>query len=115
MDKILLTMDSTQAYMLTNGIKKYHYCTRACKIDSTAFIYVKHPINKVIGKCVIVDVIKNTPDNIWMVTSPQSGFTKNQFDSLYKNRTSAVALEIKDIKLYKYPKRSEDCKFNMIL
>ncbi len=39
-----------------------------------------------------------------MITSPQSGFTKDRFDLLYKNRTSAVALEIKDIKLYKYPK-----------
>lgn len=115
MGKILLTMDSIQVYMLINGIKKYHYSFRACKTDSKAFIYVKHPTNKIIGKCVISDVMKNKPDNIWILTSQLSGLTKDQFDTLYKNRTSAVALEIKDIKLYKTPKRAEDYKFNIIL
>ncbi len=67
------------------------------------YVYASSPICRIIGEFLLGDVLKGSPDMIWLQTSNHAGITKKYFDEYYYNNKIAFALEIKSFKSYDEP------------
>lgn len=85
--------------------KRYEYrkAVFAQPVDKV-YIYASSPISKVVGEFQPVDVLKGTPQDIWEKTKKYSGIKKEWYDQYFSGRTTAYAIEIKNLQIYKEPK-----------
>ena len=104
MCKMLLSINPCHVNNIMAGIKHYEFRKRKCKkIVDTIIIYATSPIMKVVGEAEVIDIIEDTPKNVWNVTSDYSGISKSFFDKYYKGRKKAVAYKLGKVKKYEKP------------
>lgn len=109
MCKMLLSINPEHVENILSGEKKYEFrkvkCTR--EIDKIV-IYSTYPVKKVIGEVDVEEILFDTIDKIWNITSEFSGITKDFYDTYYKNKEKAVAFKLGKIKKYKKALTLED-------
>jgi predicted transcriptional regulator len=109
MNAIILSINPIHADNIFNGTKKYEFRKVRCKEDiSKIIIYSTSPIMKVVGEAEVEKVLKQPPEALWKITSKQAGIDKEFFDEYYRNRSFAVAYELKNIKQYSEEKALSD-------
>ncbi len=86
---------------IKTGKKRYEYRKSVFKRPvQKVYIYASAPVSKIIGEFEPVDIIMGDPEDVWKKTKAFSGITKMFFDSYYKGRNMAFALEIKNLRIY---------------
>lgn len=105
MCKILLSVNPEHVDNIMLGLKKYEFrkVQTKEKVDKI-IIYSTYPVMKVVGEAEVVDVIVDSPEEVWDETAQYSGITKQFFDKYFLNREKAVAYKLGHIKKYKKPK-----------
>lgn len=107
--KILISINPEHVKNIVNGTKKFEYRKIAAKQDvSSIIIYETTPIKRVVAEAEIIEVLMNTPEELWKQTSEASGISKEFFDSYFDGREVAYAYKLGEIKVYKQPKYLSD-------
>ncbi len=106
MCKILMSINPEYVDEILSGRKKYEYRKIKAKRNNIdkMIIYSTYPIMKVVAEVVIKNIIEETPDALWEMTKHKSGITKEFYNSYYKDRKTAIAYELGEIKKYDIPK-----------
>lgn len=109
MCKMLLSINPEHVENILSGEKKYEFrkvkCTR--EIDKIV-IYSTYPVKKVIGEVDVEEILFDTIDKIWNITSEFAGISKDFYDAYYENKEKAVAFKLGKIKKYKKALTLED-------
>jgi predicted transcriptional regulator len=87
------------------GKKLYEYRKAIFKQPvEKVYIYVSAPVSKVVGEFQPVEVIQGTPEEVWQQTQDYAGIRKEWYDLYYQGKTTAYAIAIQNLKIYKTPK-----------
>lgn len=68
------------------------------------YIYASAPVSKVVGEFQPVEVIQGTAEEVWQQTQDFAGIRKEWYDLYYQGKTTAYAIAIQNLKIYKTPK-----------
>lgn len=104
MCRILLSINPQYVESIMSGTKRYEFRKVKCKekVDKI-IIYSTYPVMKVVGEAEVLDVLVNSPEEVWKKTSSFSGITKEFFDSYFSGHQKAVAYKLGKVKKYKKP------------
>ena len=105
MRTILMPIKPIYVNEILNGNKKYEYRKIKAKKDNIdkMIIYATSPIKKVVGEATIINILEDTPENIWKKTQKYSGIEKKFYNSYYKNKNIAIAYQLENIIKYDKP------------
>lgn len=102
MCKILLSINPEHVENILNGNKQFEFRKIKCKSDvDKIIIYSTSPVMRVVGEVDVLEVIVDTPGEIWEITSEFAGITKRFFDKYFENKEKAVAYRLGKVKKYK--------------
>ena len=116
MCKILMPINPEYVDEILSGNKKYEYRKTKAKrknIDKIV-IYSTSPIMRVVAEVDIEGIIEDSPEKLWEQTKKYSGITKDFYSKYYKNKESAVAYKLGNIKVYDKPKKLCDIGINYV-
>ena len=112
-NKVLMPIKPKYANQILDGTKKFEY--RKSKIRKnnvhSIIIYATAPVKKVIGEVEILDIIEDTPENIWNQTHEHGGIAKEDYDKYFKGKNIAVAYVLGKTK--RYSKEKTLAKFDI--
>lgn len=109
MCKILLSINPEHVEKMLDGTKMYEFRRVKCKREVTKIvIYCTSPVMKVVAEATVDDVLEDTPDEIWNMTSDAAGIDKTYFDSYYSGRKKAIAFRIGCLQKYERPRCLSD-------
>lgn len=103
--KVLLSIKPEFVEKIFSGEKKFEYRKSVFKqqdID-TVVIYSTMPVGMIVGEFKFKMIHSNTPKIIWKETKQYSGITKEFFYDYFKNKNTAFAIEIEQVRKYKKP------------
>lgn len=106
---MLLSINPTHVKNIMEGSKQYEFRKVRCRepIDKIV-IYATYPIMQVVGEVDVLDIIVDSPEQIWNLTANFSGISKCFFDKYYENKEKAVAYKLGEVKKYKKPLHLSD-------
>ena len=106
---MLLSINPEHVENILNGNKQFEFRKIKCKssVDKIV-IYSTSPVMRVVGEVEILEVIVDTPDEVWELTGEFSGITKHFFDMYFENKEKAVAYRLGKVKKYKEPLKLMD-------
>ena len=116
MCRILMPINPEYVDEILAGRKKYEYRKIKAKrknIDKMV-IYSTSPIMRVVAEVDVEGIIEASPEKLWEQTKEYSGITKDFYSKYYKNKESAVAYKLGNIKLYDKPKKLCDIGINYV-
>ena len=116
MCKILMPINPEYVDEILMGNKKYEYRKIKAKrrnIDKMV-ISSTSPIMRVVAEVDIEEIIEDSPEKLWEQTKEHSGVTKDFYSKYYKNKESAIAYKLGNIKVYDKPKKLCDIGINYI-
>lgn len=115
MSTILMPINPKYVDEILSRKKKYEYRTIMPKKDiNKMVIYSTYPIKKVVAEVEILEVLVDTPKNIWDKTKNYSGISKTSYYEYYKNKKNAIAYKLGNILIYDNPKDLVDIGINYI-
>ena len=115
MTKMILPIYPEYIDLIIKGKKKYEFRKFTCRKEvKTILLYATHPIKAIVGEAKILDIIKNTPENVWKITKKFAGMSKEDFDVYYRDKNVAIAYELGNIKIYKTPKSLKDFNLDIV-
>ena len=107
--RILISINPEHVKNIVNGTKKFEYRKIAAKQDiSSIIIYETTPIKRVVAEAEIIEVLENSPEELWKQTRDASGISKEFFDRYFNGREVAYAYKLGEIKVYEQPKPLSD-------
>lgn len=103
--KVLLSIKPEFVERIFSGEKKFEYRRKIFKRNGIEriIIYSTMPEGKIVGEFSISEIHNSSPDLIWNKTKSHSGVNKNFYDSYFKDRSDAYAIEISDVVKYDTP------------
>jgi len=104
MCRILLSINPEYVDKILVQTKRFEYRKNRCKSNvDTIVIYSTFPVMRIVAAVEVLDVIEDTPRNVWKQTKDFSGISKEFFDAYFKGRQKAVAYKLGKVKKYKKP------------
>ena len=102
MCNILISIKPEYVEKILNGSKKYEYRkVKPRRTDiSKLIIYSTSPVMRVVGEVEVLEIIEDTPKQLWSVTKHESGIKKSFYDSYYKSRKNACAFKLGKVVVY---------------
>lgn len=116
MCKILMPINPEYVEKILSGDKKYEYRKIKAKrknIDKM-IIYSTSPVMKVVAEVEIEEILEESPKMLWEQTKEKSGITEEFYNKYYKNKDTAVAYKLGNIKVYKKQKRLNEIGINYV-
>ncbi|MBD9423089.1 ASCH domain-containing protein [Achromobacter sp. ACM04] len=103
--KVLLSIKPEYAEKILNGEKKFEFRKSVFKDPKvrTVVIYATMPVGKIIGEFDIKSVLSECPDDLWHRTKDFAGITRKFFDQYFFGRSTAYAIEVKEVRKYRTP------------
>lgn len=105
MCNMLISINPEHVENIFNGSKKYEYRKVKCKqnIDKM-IIYSTSPVMKVVGEADVEKILEDSPVSIWEETKLYSGIDLKFYQKYFKDRSTAIAYKLTNIKKYNVPK-----------
>ena len=69
---------------------------------------------KVVAEVDVEEIIEETPEKMWELTKNYSGITEDFYYKYYKNKKSAIAYKLGNVKKYKEPKNLSEIGIDFI-
>ncbi|AVA23956.1 ASCH domain-containing protein [Rhizobium sp. NXC24] len=103
--KVLLSIKPEFAEKIFEGTKRFEFrkSIYRSKDVKTVVVYVTRPIGQIIGEFDVEEILCETPDELWALTSDFSGISKHFFDEYFSGRTRSFALAVGDVRRYDSP------------
>lgn len=110
MCKVLMSIKPEYAMQILNGTKTFEY--RKCKfrrenVDAIV-IYVTAPVMKVMGEVEVLDILEDSPENIWKETYKKGGINKKAYDHYFKGKKKAIAYVLGKVQSYENALKLKD-------
>jgi len=113
MNAILLSINPEHVENIFNGTKKYEFRKIRCKRSVLKIlIYSTYPVMRVVGEAAIKDILEDTPEGLWNMTSEHAGIDREFFDDYFEGREKAIAYELDEIMRYEQMKELSDLGLN---
>ena len=116
MCKILMPINPCYVEEILAGRKKYEYRKIKAKKNNInkIIIYSTSPVMKVVAEVDVEEIIEETPEKMWELTKNYSGITEDFYYKYYKNKKSAIAYKLGNVKKYKEPKNLSEIGIDFI-
>jgi len=103
--KILLSIKPEFVKEIFMGNKKFEYRKSIFKNNKVrdVIIYATMPVGRIVGEFSIEKILEDVPSKLWEDTSSESGISKTFFDTYFKGRKKAYALQIGKLIEYENP------------
>ena len=113
---ILMPINPQYVDEILAGRKKYEYRKIKAKRKNVdkMIIYSTSPIMKVVAEVDVKEILEETPEKLWEITKSESGITKSFYNKYYKNKDTAIAYKLGEIKFYNEPKELNDIGINYV-
>jgi predicted transcriptional regulator len=109
MSKVLMSIKPEYVNKILSGQKRFEFRKRQCaKEIDTIIIYETAPIQLVVAEVEVVQIIKNSPQQLWEQTKNLAGVEKNFFNQYYYGANIAIAYELGNVTRYDPPRTLED-------
>ncbi len=101
---VILSIKPEYIQKILEGRKKYEFRkTKFRKEIDEVFVYATKPIQKIVFKFRVGEIIVDTPENLWENLKDFSGLTEQEFFSYFRNKNEGIAIEIKEIQKFAPP------------
>ena len=97
---VLLSIRPEYAKKIFDGTKTVELrrtCPRVTKND-LILVYVSSPVKALVGFLKVSHIIKETPENLWLLVGPYAGVSKLEFDNYYSGAAIGFALSINRVR-----------------
>lgn len=113
---ILMPINPQYVDEILAGRKKYEYRKIKAKRKNVdkMIIYSTSPIMKVVAEVDVKEILEESPEKLWEITKSESGITKSFYNKYYKNKDTAIAYKLGEIKIYNEPKELHDIGINCV-
>lgn len=113
---ILMPINPQYVDEILAGRKKYEYRKIKAKRKNVdkMIIYSTYPIMKVVAEVDVKEILEEAPEKLWEITKSESGITKSFYNKYYKNKDTAIAYKLGEIKIYNEPKELNDIGINYV-
>ncbi|MTK06519.1 MAG: ASCH domain-containing protein [Hungatella sp.] len=102
--KALLSIKPVFVEEIMAGNKRFEYRKRIFKQDvDSVVIYASMPVGKIVGEFKIGEIINKSPKDVWQETKDYSGISYRFFQSYFKGKKEAYAIQIKEFVPYDIP------------
>lgn len=114
MCKVLMPIKPQYAMKILSGEKTFEYRKNKFKRENvdSIIIYVTSPVMKVLGEVQLIDVLEDSPINIWDITFKRGGIDKINYERYYSGKSKAFAYVLGEVKAYKKAKTLKDYGIN---
>lgn len=113
MSNIILSIHPRFVEKIISGEKRYEFRKVKAKLPpEKIIIYSTSPVSQVIGEAEVEDILIDTPDNLWSITSGYSGIDETFFLDYFKNKQEAIAYQLKNVTVYPKPKELKEYGIN---
>lgn len=108
--KVLLSIKPEFVEKIFAGTKKYEFRKSLFKKYDIKYIviYASAPVKRVVGEFEIDDILSDDVNIIWERTKKHSGITKTFYNSYFKRKKIANAIQIGHLTKYEIPKTLSD-------
>ena len=112
--KVLLSIKPEFVEKIFAGTKKYEFRKSLFRRRDVKFvvIYASAPIKRVVGEFEIDEILSDDVDTIWERTKMYSGISKEFYNSYFKNRKTANAIQIGHLIRYEKTKPLSEYHIN---
>ncbi|MEK5056047.1 ASCH domain-containing protein [Niallia sp. FSL K6-0212] len=105
MSKIILSIHPHHVEKIISGEKRFEFRKVKAKIPpEKIIIYSTSPVSQVVGEAEVEDILIDTPEKLWKLTSIYSGIDKKFYEKYYQDKQKAVAYQLKNVTVYPEPK-----------
>lgn len=110
MCKVLMSIKPEYAMQILNGTKTFEYRKSKFKRENVdaIVIYVTAPVMKVMGEVELLDILEDSPENIWNETYKKGGINKKAYDNYFKGKKKAVAYVLGKVESYENALKLKD-------
>ena len=109
MCKMLLSINPQHVENILNGQKKFEFRKVRCRADvDNIVIYATSPIMQIVGEAVVIEIIQDSLDVVWEITSEYAGISRCFYDEYYQGKDKAVAYKLGKVKRYERPLQLSD-------
>lgn len=99
---VILSIKPIYAEAIMAGTKKVEFRKKIFKRDvEKIFIYSSMPKKMIIGYFTILDIVEDTPSNIWKEFKEVGGISEKDFFEYYKNTEKAFSIKIDKVVKFK--------------
>ena len=108
--KVLLSIKPEFVEKIFAGTKKYEFRKSLFKRSDVKYvvIYASAPIKRVVGEFEIDDILSDDVETVWEQTKMYSGISKSFYNSYFRNRKTANAIQIGNLIKYEETKLLSD-------
>jgi predicted transcriptional regulator len=109
MCNIILSIHPNFVEKIISGEKRYEFRKVKTKLPpDKIIIYSTSPISQVIGEADVENILIDTPEKLWEKTSNYSGIDESFYQEYFKDKKHAIAYQLKNVTVYKRPKKLLD-------
>lgn len=109
MCKMLLSIHPKHVDNILNGKKKFEFRKIRCREEvDKIIIYATSPVMQIVGEADVLEVLEDSPEVIWKMTSQFAGVSKPFYDIYYQGKEKAVAYRLGQVKRYQSPLQLSD-------
>ena len=103
--KVLLAINPEHVANILAGCKFYEFRKRGAKrkIDSM-LIYETAPRQKVVAEVEVLDMLEDSPEQLWLLTREGAGISKEFYDEYFCGREVAFAYKLGRVHIFDTPK-----------
>jgi len=111
--KILLSIKPPYVKNILNQKKRFEYRKTSPQRDiDTIVIYSTYPDMKVVGEVKVIELLSDTPENLWKLTQQYAGISNKAYMNYFSNKKIAYAYKLGDVLIFDTPKTLADYGLN---
>jgi len=106
---MLLSINPQHVENILNGQKKFEFRKVRCRADvDNIVLYATSPIMQIVGEADVIEIIQDSLDVVWEITSEYAGISRRFYDEYYQGKDKAVAYKLGKVKRYERPLQLSD-------
>jgi len=110
---VLLSIKPKYVEEIKNGNKKYEFRKSLCSAKNRKklekiFIYSSAPVQKIVARFIIEEILEDHPKSLWNKCKDESGIDQVEFFKYFKDKNSGLAIKISELKFFREPIKPEE-------
>lgn len=103
--KVLLSIKPEYAEKIFSGLKQFEFRKAVFRNPAvkTVVLYATKPVGKVLGEFDIEEILAETPNTLWSMTSKFAGIPRQFFNEYFRGRQTAYAIRVREARRYDTP------------
>ena len=109
MEKLLLSINPEHVANILTGCKTYEFRRKGAKHKvQSMLIYETAPRKKVVAEVEVLELLEDSPENLWERTRDGAGISREFYDAYFVGRKVAYAYKLGKVHAFAVPKELSD-------